>query len=67
MDTMTLLKNDPMALASGFDKHPVSVAAHEKFVQEGIDRWHKKQAEKKEKEERSQETGERRNQTKPQS
>jgi hypothetical protein len=60
---MTLLKNDPMALVSSFDQDPILSAAHEKFVQEGIDRWHKKRTEKKEEEERSQEKGERRDKT----
>ena len=44
MDTMAILKKDPMALASGLDQSP----AYKKFVQEGIDRWHKKRAEEKE-------------------
>ena len=43
-------KNDLMALAT--DR--VGQAAHEKFVQEGIARWHKKRAEEQEKEERPQ-------------
>ena len=48
MDTMTLLKNDPMALASDFDHDPIAIAAYEKFKQEGIALWHKKRAEEQE-------------------
>ena len=50
MDTMTLLKNDPMALATDF----VGDAAKEKFIQEGIARWHKKRAEEQERDGRPQ-------------
>ena len=54
MDTMTLLKNDPMALASDFDNDFVLPAVHEKFIQEGIARWHKKRAEEQERDGRPQ-------------
>jgi hypothetical protein len=60
MDTMTLLKNNPMALVSDFDHDPIVRAAYEKFKQEGIARWHKKRAEEqKTAEERSLKKGER--------